>query len=215
MLDLWIEHGVRELPTAVYPQSLEDPDGSKVDGAPVTLTTTKHQEVFTFLRPNFDGLDANARQIINRRTHPDLDLTVENSHPFYTAVPPIAFKNLPHLRPGALYIFGGQSELSPPNWRKERMECTGIGVGGSGGLPAGKVSEVLFEDLGHLIPMVAVERCALAAAQWLMSELERWRREEQEWKREWNAKDGRERFTISEEWKNRIGGDPRRKNEKL
>ncbi|KAF6227789.1 hypothetical protein HO173_011891 [Letharia columbiana] len=209
VLDLWIKYGLRSLPTAIYP------DRSENDDDPVTLTTTKHQEVFTFLRPNFDGLDANGKLIVNRRTHPDLDLRAGDTYPFYRPEPPAVFNDLPRLRPSALYIFGGQSDLSTPDLRKQKVERTGTGVGGSGGAEADRVKEVVLEDVGHLVPMEAVARCAAAAGTWLASDLKRWRSEEADFKREWEAKERKAKCTISEEWKKNIGGDPRRKSEKL
>lgn len=215
VLDLWIKYGLRSLPTAMYPKEHDDSDRSENDSSPVSLTTTKHQEVFTFLRPNFDGVDANGKLIVNRRTHPDLDPAAPDTHPFYRPEAPAVLSDLPRLRPGALYIFGGQSELSPPDLRKQKMERTGTGVGGSGGAEADRVREVLFEDVGHLIPMEAVARCAAAAGEWLTGDIKRWRGEEAEFKREWEAKERRAKYTINEEWKKNLGGDPRRKSEKL
>ena len=215
VLDLWIKYGLRSLPTAIYPKEHDGPDRSENHDGPVTLTTTKHQEVFTFLRPNFDGLDANGKPVVNRRTHPDLDLGAAYTYPFYRPEPPAVFNDLPRLRPSTLYIFGGQSDLSPPDSRKQKMERTGTGVGGSGGAEADRVKEMVFEDVGHLVPMEAVTRCAAAAGEWLASELKRWRDEEAEFKREWDAKEKKAKFTLSEEWKKNIGGDPRRKSEKL
>lgn len=215
VLDLWISYGLRSLPTAIYPKAHDGLDRSENVDGPVTLTTTKHQEVFTFLRPNFDGLDANGKLIVNRRTHPDLDLRAGATYPFYRPEPPAVFSDLPRLRPSTLYIFGGQSDLSTPDLRKQKMERTGTGLGGSGGAEAGKVKEVVFEDVGHLVPMEAVARCAAATGEWLANDLKRWRGEEAEFEREWEAKERRAKYTVSEEWKKNIGGDPRRKSEKL
>ena len=215
VLDLWFKYGLRSLPTAIYAKEYDDSDHPEDNDSPVILTTTKHQEVFTFLRANFDGVDANGKLIVNRRTHPDLDLGTPDWHPFYRPEPPAVLSDLPRLRPGALYIFGGQSQLSPPDLRKQKMERTGTGVGGSGGAEADRVRQVVFEDVGHLIPMEAVTRCAAAAGEWLTSDIKRWRGEEAEFKREWEAKERRAKYTITEEWKKNLGGDPRRKSEKL
>ena len=215
VLDLWIRYGLRGLPTAIYPKEPGGIDRAGNDDSPVTLTTTKHQEVFTFLRPNFDGVDATGKPTANRRTHPDLDIKAGDTYPFYRPEPGAVFNDLPRLRPGALYIFGGRSHLSPPDLRKQKMERTGTGIGGSGGSKMDRVKEVVFEDVGHLVPMEAVARTAAAAGEWLTRDLKRWDGEEAEFKREWEAKEKRAKFTISEEWENRIGGDPRRKSEKL
>ena len=207
VLDLWFKYGLRSLPTVVSPK--------ENDEGPVTLMTTKHQEVFTFLRPNFDGVDANGKPTVNRRTHPDLDSEAPDVYPFYRPETSAVLSDLPRLRPGALYIFGEQSQMSTPDSRKQKMELTGTGVGGSGGAQADRVREVVIEDVGHLIPMEAVTRCAAAAAEWLTSDIKHWRGEEAELKREWEVKERTTRYTITEEWKKNLGGDPRRKSEKL
>jgi len=151
VLDLLVTHGLRKLPTAIYPQDSDASDYSEADDAPVTLTTTKHQEVFTFLRPKFEGVDARGMRVPNRQTHPDLDLHAQDTDPFYRSEPPRTFYNLEHLRPSILYIFGGQSPLSQPDWRKAKMERTGTGVGGSGGADEGKVKEkVRMSDICYL-----------------------------------------------------------------
>ena len=95
-----------------------------------------------------------------------------------------------------------------PGWRELRLETTGTGVGGSGGVKEGRVKEVLFEDLGHLIPMEAVERCADAASAWLVPEMERWQREEDEFNRMWSETGIREKTMVDEEWIRRVGGRP-------
>lgn len=212
VLDLLVTHGLRKLPTAIYPQDSDASDYSEADDAPVTLTTTKHQEVFTFLRPKFEGVDARGMRVPNRQTHPDLDLHAQDTDPFYRSEPPRTFYNLEHLRPSILYIFGGQSPLSQPDWRKAKMERTGTGVGGSGGADEGKVKGKVFEDVGHLLPMEIPEECADASAEFLENDLEQWREEKEAWKKAWESKSKLERSTVSEEWKRNIGGDPRAKS---
>ena len=215
VLDLWFKYGLRSLPTVVSSKENDESVHAEDDEGPVTLMTTKHQEVFTFLRPNFDGVDANGKLAVNRRTHPDLNPEAPDTYPFYRPEPPAVLSELARLRPGALYIFGGQSQLSTPDLRKQKMELTGTGVGGSGGVQADRVREVVIEDVGHLIPMEAVTRSAAAAGEWLTSDIKRWRGEEADFKREWEAKERKTKYTITEEWKKNVGGDPRRKSEKL
>ena len=209
VLDLWIRHGLRKLPTPLYPGDFSDDSDSEADDTPVTLTTTKHQEVFTFLRPKFG---ADGKLHVTRQTHPDLDLNIKEDFPFYRPEPARTFDNLQHLRPGALYVFGGESELSGPEWRKAKMERTGIGLGGSGGAKEGRVKEVVFEKVGHLIPMIATKDCAKAASEWLAEDLERYREEEAEWKSEWESKNRMQKTTVGKEWERNIGGNPRGKS---
>lgn len=216
VLDLLVKYALRKLPTVLYPKGPDDSASSKdleADNGPVTLTTTKHQEVFTFLRPKFVGVDAKGNKMPNRWTHPDLDLDLDagRQYRFYRAEPTRTFHNLQYLRPSAMYIFGGQSLLSPPDWRKARMERTGTGVGGSGGAKEGKVKEKVFEDVGHLLPMEIPKECAEAAADFLSKDLELWRKDEAVWKKAWESRSRTERSTISEEWKRNIGGVTRAK----
>ena len=204
VLNRWLDVGLRDTPTALYPEAKRDPQAR-----PVTLLTPKHQEVFTFARPNWDGMDRDGRMILNRSSNPDLDLDAGEIYPFYRAEPASTFKKLPYLRPPVLYMFAGKSDLSAPDLRKQRMDMTGVGVGGSGGAKEGRVKEVLFKDAGHLIPMEIVEESADAAANWLAQEMERWAQQEKEFQAKWSQKTRAEKQTVSEEWKYRVGGDPR------
>ncbi|KAI4263002.1 MAG: hypothetical protein L6R42_001823, partial [Xanthoria sp. 1 TBL-2021] len=204
VLNRWLDIGLRNTPTALYPETKGDPGAQ-----PVTLLTPKHQEVFTFLRPNFDGMDGDGRMVLDRSSNPDLDLDAGETYPFYRAEPSSTFKRLPYLRPPVLYMFAGKSELSAPVLREQRMRTTGVGVGGSGGAAEGRVKQVLFEDAGHLIPMEIVEESAEAAAEWLAPEMQRWAQQEKEFQAKWSQKTLAEKQTVSEEWKRRVGGDPR------
>ncbi|SLM37424.1 Alpha/Beta hydrolase fold [Lasallia pustulata] len=208
VLKKWIEFGLRDLPTAIYPSVSLSQDTKRA----VTLTTPKHQEVFTFSRPNYAGQDATGKQIINRTTHADLDPADSYSFPFYRPEPRITFRNLPFLRPSVLYVFGGESDLSTPEFRKMKIERTGIGVGGSGGAQCGRVKEVVLEGIGHLVAMDAVGSCAEAAAMWFDQEMQRWRKEEEAFRREWSKKKKQDKFMIDEEWMKRIGAKPGRSN---
>lgn len=209
VLDRWIEHGLRDLPTKLYPNSPYEDSAE----TPVTLATSKHHEVFTFVRPSFDSSENDENQTVNRQRFPDMGNKV--IHPFYRPEAASVFRSLPHLRPSVLYIFGGQSMLSPPGLRRQKMETTGSGIGGSGGALEGRVHQALFEDAGHLIPMEIVDECAQKAADFLAPEVQRWREAEEAFRKEWSEKEHRQKFTISEEWKARLGGDPRAKPPKL
>lgn len=218
---LWNEFGLRDLPTAIYPSATSSANNSNSNQSdsqssetPVTLTTPKHQEVFSFLRPNFAPVKVDpdtGRPIFDRSTHPDLDfdLDPETTHPFYRPESTSTFHNLPFLRPSALYIFGGTSEVTPAAWRASAMETTGVGVGGSGGVKEGRVKDVVAEGVGHLVPMIAPAICAEKTGDWLEVEMRRWSEEEERWKRGWLGRTKRERMVVSEEWKRRVGGDPR------
>ncbi|GAB7355781.1 hypothetical protein MBLNU459_g6463t1 [Dothideomycetes sp. NU459] len=187
VLDLWIEHGLRELPTKLYPavsSASATPPALSADPAAatvqldqttereVTLTTPKHQEVMTFMRANL-----NPQTPPDALTHPDLDEASGPTSPFYRPEPIALFARLPNLRPSVLYIFGSESNLSAPPLRADKMAVTGSGVSGSGGAEKGRVREVLLQGIGHLIPMETVGVTADHCSVWVAKELARFREE--------------------------------------
>jgi pimeloyl-ACP methyl ester carboxylesterase len=193
VLDRWIHHGFRHLPTVVHP---EIPAGAKE--IPVTLATTKHQEVMSYLRPNFQGFTGKDKY--DHSTHADIIGDKDTISDFYRAEPLLLYNNIPHLRPSVLYIFGGKSPVSTLALRKEKMDRTGTGIGGSGGVAEGHVSETVVEKAGHLVALEAVEECADAAAPWLEFEAEHWKKEEQRLLVGWAERDQRAKTTVSAEW---------------
>jgi len=204
VLDRFVQYGLRDLPTLLHPTE------SNKKPPQVTLTTPVPQEVFTFLRPNYEGEGVNGKAI-NRKTHPDLNPSLPTIAPFYRAEGPQVFFRLQELRPSVLYVFGGLSDVGTPEACKEKMDNTGTGVGGSGGAPLGRVKSVLFEDIGHLIAMEAVDRTAIHASQWVGNEIKQWKRDEEEHNRTWNSKSLVEKQSIDEQWKIQIGGPIERK----
>lgn len=167
VLDRWIRYGLRDLPTSIYTEV--EPGAER---KPVTLTTTRHQEVFTLSRPNYDGPPGKDIPF-NRTTHPDLNPALPGSHPFYRSEPNLLFTQMPHLRPSVLYMFAGKSGMSHPIARAQKLEITGIGVGGSGGVAEGRVQHTCFEVSGHLIPLEMPGKCTDEVVQWLGAELRR------------------------------------------
>ncbi|KAL4896694.1 Alpha/beta hydrolase family-domain-containing protein [Aspergillus ambiguus] len=199
VLDRWVKYGLRELPTAIHPLPEPSKDGEK----PVTLRTPLHQEVFTFSRPNYDGPPGKDVPV-NRVTHPDLNPNHLGSWPFYRPEPSRVFAQLPHLRPSVLYIFGGKSDMCLPEMMADKMENTGVGLGGSGGALAGRVSNVYFKEYGHLLAQEAPVQCSEAASKWIGKELERWRKEERMFREQWERKSKIEKMTIDPRWKEHV-----------
>jgi len=209
VFDRWMGFGIREVPTAVYPA-----DSGK-DSKAVTLSTTKHQEVFSFFRPNFQGRLASGEEVVNRETHADLDLSIGVHYPFYRPEPPIVLRMMPHLRPRVLFIFGGLSDVPTPKMQKHLMESTGLGIGGSGGAKDGAVSKHVFENLGHLMPMEDPEGCSNVISAWLGKELKVWAEKEARFREQWNKVPARGKMVVSEEWEERMGGPLRPPGPKL
>jgi hypothetical protein len=111
----------------------------------------------------------------------------------------VAFNNLQYLRPHVLYVFGADSPVSRPHLRKEKIERTGTGVTGNGGVEAGNVKEVVIEGVGHLIVMETVEKCAAALAPWLESEAQYWLIKQNKIAEAWGRKSRMEQLMLSDE----------------
>ncbi|KAJ4367426.1 hypothetical protein N0V83_007008 [Neocucurbitaria cava] len=206
VLDRWVKYGLRDVPTKLFPDA-KSPE--------VTLTTTKHQEVMTFLRPNFAARPGDkevssaeftlTNHTLNRRTHPDLTPYESVQSPFYRGESTVVFHQLPHLRPSVFYIFGSLSFLTNPDIIEEKMAKTGSGVGGSGGRAEGRVANVMVQDAGHLIPMEKVEESAEHIAKWVGKEMVRYWDWEAKTQAEWEGKQGLERSVLSERFVSELG----------
>jgi hypothetical protein len=198
VLQRFLKYGIRNVPTEIYRLS------SSVPKTAVTLTTTKHQEVFTFLRQNYHGRSPDGKIVINRDTHADVFPKAKHIVPFYRAEPMQASLNLPQLRPGVLYVFGELGYISTPEFQDEKMEATGTGVGGSGGVKEGRVKKVVLKGIGHLVAMEAVDQTADAISTWLGMELQRWRQKEDQFRSVWSAKTDIEKITTTREWREKM-----------
>lgn len=94
-----IEHGYRDLPTALYPELPADTDPAKL---PVTLTATRHQDAIAQLRGNFSSRTPDGRIVIDRDTHADMD-PLAAFVPLYRPEPRSTYLRLPSLRPSVLW----------------------------------------------------------------------------------------------------------------
>ncbi|KAH9865736.1 hypothetical protein J1614_009323 [Plenodomus biglobosus] len=207
VLDRWVQHGLRDVPTKLFPDA-KAPE--------VTLTTTKHQEVMTFLRPNFAARPGDTEPssasftttnpTLNRRTHADMTPQSEPQTPFYRGESAIVFNQLPALRPSVFYIFGSESSLTNPAIIEEKVAMTGVGVGGSGGRAEGRVDSVTVQDAGHLIPMEKVGETADHIGTWLKKEMARYREWERRTEDEWGARKGGQRSMLSKRFVEEIDG---------
>lgn len=199
-LDKWVEYGLRDLPTRLYPDSKEA-------GPPaVTLTTTKSQELFTFLRSSYiDERSGLPRGYQEDELHSD-DI---DDFPFYRPEPRQMLQRLSDLKPSVLYLFGDKSELSSPISRQQKLEMTGTGVGGSGGVAKGRVKEVVL-PCGHLVPMELVEESAKASADFIDSELSAWESRRGNFHRAWCRVPRYERTAIDDQWRGHIGKLPKK-----
>ncbi|KAJ5549322.1 hypothetical protein N7513_006556 [Penicillium frequentans] len=195
-IDRMAQYGFRDLPTRLYP----DVDAVKArfnsTETPVTSTTSKYQDLLGQIRENFGARDpATGRIVINRATHADLD-PLAAFIPMYRPEPRSTFLRLPSLRPSCVWILGGSSYLRLDEIR-EGINVCGTGVGGSGGLPEGRVREVTLAGLGHLMPFQEVKKVIEPCVAWLEEEMERYRQTEKQWEEERKSVNHLE---VSETW---------------
>lgn len=90
--------------------------------------------------------------------------------------------------------------MSLPKMIADKLSNTGVGVGGSGGVDAGRVRDVRLPNAGHLVAQEAPVECAEAAAGWLGSELRRWKEEDDAFHAEWSRKSQIQKLTVDQRW---------------
>jgi len=159
VLDQYLKYGLRDLPNSFAGKS----------NGPVTLTTTKHQEAWTYARSNFISTSDRHQA---RLLAPDLN--VENAECLFHRPEMVqTFYNLPNVRPNVLWLFGARSYInSSQASRAEKVACTGTGIGGSGGAEAGHVENTVIQDGGHMLPFEHVQECASTLAPWLAKQVQ-------------------------------------------
>ncbi|KAK4190740.1 Alpha/beta hydrolase family-domain-containing protein [Podospora australis] len=202
--DLWCEHGLRDVPTAIYPSA---PAGA------VTLLTTKHMESFTYYRPTAQAISPiTGERVLDYAKIPDADEVVFSNpdFPFYRPEGSQTANKLPFVRPGCLWIFGADSNVNPHDVRQEKLELTGTGPGGSGGAKKGRVEIETIEGYGHLVPMEQTTQCAEFAARFIAKDLKYWKEEQEEFERYWKTKKDEEKWVLPEDFMKWMGGKPSR-----
>lgn len=202
VFDRWMEYGLRNLPTPLYP--ISDETGKSA----VTLTTTKAQELLHYVRPSFvDERTGLPRGVPEEDMHPD---DIENDgFPFYRPEPAQIFRRLPDLKPAVLYLFGEKSDLSSPVARQKKLQTTGTGVWGSGGVARGCVEETVL-PCGHMAPMELVRESAEASADFIDSKLSSWESRASTFRKAWEQVPAHERLSIGRQWEEQIGVTPRK-----
>ncbi|KAG6000891.1 hypothetical protein E4U43_001470 [Claviceps pusilla] len=204
VLDLWIEHGLRV--RASHSSSSADPDPQGENE--VTLTTSKHQEVFTFLRPSWPAFDLEGKTVIHadwikEMGPPQSFPTTLSLYPFYRPEPMLTYDRLANVRPGVLFINGASSTVATAQETETRAGLTGTARGGSGGLQTGRVKNVTHPRHGHLIPFENPAFCAQEACAFLAAEMAIWAAEERDYE-EWTKLPVQQKVTLSREWKSRL-----------
>ena len=141
------------------------------------------------------------------------DLSIEDAkYPFHCPSMLITFRNLPHVRPNVLWIFGSRSPINGASGSQDaKMAQTGNGIGGSGGAQMNKVKRVVVEGGGHLLPFEMVDRCASILAEWLEHEIADFARVERFWRDHDSGRSERERMAVSKLWLKNVRMDPGKK----
>ncbi|KAL9106735.1 MAG: hypothetical protein Q9227_008305 [Pyrenula ochraceoflavens] len=207
-LSLYLKHGLRSVPTPLFNPSID----KSIPADAVTLTTTKHQEAWAYAQPNWHPPE------LDERLLPDWDPVVERPREWARVESLAAFRELPQLRPSALFVFGGKRPLLPPKAQDEMVEVTGTGVGGSGGKGKGKVRKEVIEGTGHLVVFERVGEAAGVGAEWIVEWFEGWREEVRFWREFEGGKSEGGMLRVSGEWVERVKGPldaPRRRGGKL
>ncbi|RAH48600.1 toxin biosynthesis protein [Aspergillus brunneoviolaceus CBS 621.78] len=168
VVDRYIQYGRCALPTALY---LLHAPGRPLLPEAVTLTTTKAQEAWTYLRlnatPEIDSDDKSGSPTRTERfLGPDLSLSAkegDNNNRSYVTICPwscIAFELLPYVRP------------------PDKMNRIGTGLGGGRQVRA----EVLL-GTSHMAPLEMVQDTACLMSGWLEVQLNAYREELEFWMR--------------------------------
>ncbi|TVY93746.1 Abhydrolase domain-containing protein [Lachnellula willkommii] len=208
-LDNYLQYGLRSTPTAVYPEP-ENAGG-------VTLTTTKHQEAWSFIRSNFAPMAANQDDRSELLRAPDLS-PEHRTHLFHRPEMVAVYRSLPNVRPHVLWIFGEKSIINPAEVREDLPRRTGTAVGGNGGVNAGQVEDVTFTDGQHMLPLEKTREVAQSLASWLEKRLIDYRQVEDWYKRNKSEKSERDMLVLSKDWLKNVRqkeNTPRSGREKL
>lgn len=189
----------RELPTPLYPDvaAIKARFGTTYDAVtPVTLATSKYQELIAQIRQNFNARDpATGRIKVPRGTHADMDPLVAHI-PLYRPEPRSTFRRLETLRPSCLFIVGEATFLNIDEIH-EGVRICGSGIGGSGGVSEGRVKEVILPGLGHLMPFQEVKTVAETCVTWLQQEMHHFQRMERKWE---DGRKGISHLIVEKNW---------------
>jgi len=185
-LNKYLQYGLRETPTVIFPDATP---GS------VTLSTTKHQEAWSYVRSTFSSrppdTDLNTQE---RLLTSDYDAT-QAKYVFHRAEPGLAFRALPTLQPAVFWIFAEQSYINPPKERGIKISNTGIKARGSGG-----VSSTVVEGANHLLPLEKVNETATLLASHIEQQVERYKQQQDFWNTFDTGKSDHDKQVLSSQW---------------
>lgn len=209
VLDLWIQHGLRDVPSSTEEGASEQRE------TPVTLATSIPQEVFLYERPTYNGQPGVPVED-DKHNYADFDPSIPKDypdHPFYRAETAFLYDQLPAIRPKTSYIFGERSDagrtrnFEPSDGWASKVKRTGMGVGGGGGIATGQVERTVMAEASHLLPFEKVEETAKLISGFILPDLEQWRMRDQAFRKKWVARPQDEKSSLDEKWMHAV--DPR------
>ncbi|CAI7662867.1 unnamed protein product [Penicillium pancosmium] len=176
VLDRWIGNGYRQLSVTT---------GRGSDDQPVTLASSKYQEVLQYLRPNpLDYKPVGQYEVGETSSphhdhllYPDIIGPPHATSPFYRYEPILAWKMLKHIRPAVLYLHGESSPIATPEVRAKMLNRTGTGVGGNGGIRESRVQQKVLKG-SHQLPLEQVGETASAIGPWIGQSAQSWKDDE-------------------------------------
>ncbi|KAJ5900151.1 hypothetical protein N7495_004895 [Penicillium taxi] len=110
------------------------------------------------------------------------------------------WRSLPTLRPSVLYVGGEKAELTCWGILEQAAKFTGTGTGGSGGMEAGRVKNVLIPKVFHTVVLKKVADTAAVLAPWILTELEGWKQDERRIEENWEGLPSHEKSRPSSKW---------------
>ena len=173
--------------------------------SPVKLTTTKHQEAWTYVRPNFISVPDRQQA---RLVAPDL--SEENATClFHRPEMVLTYQNLPNVRPNVLWLFGTRSYINTSEaLRADKVTRTGTGIGGSGGVTNGKVESAIIEKGSHTMPFEKVEECASILGPWFEKQIQDFNKVEHFLQEHDTGKSEQDMKVVSKLWLKNVRLDP-------
>ncbi|KAF2491918.1 alpha/beta-hydrolase [Lophium mytilinum] len=180
VFDQIIRYDLRDVP--LEPQTAQGASAASSVAPEVTLTTPKAMEAYTMMRANppLPGYPPGPDHNPNHSSH-----STPVIPGFHRAADTEAHRHVPHVLPPVLYVWGSRSYIAKlPGYRQMLVEQTGIGPGGSGGAPAGHVTETVIGDCGHCLPFEKPHETAKALQPWLKQHVDVWGKHRRERKKE-------------------------------
>jgi pimeloyl-ACP methyl ester carboxylesterase len=189
-LDKYLEYGLRQTPTLLYPDA---PAGS------VTLSTTKQQEAWTYLRSMFTPRPAEG-QLDERERLTTSDMSAELAqYQFHRAECFIALQSLSSLQPSVTWIFGSKSWASGRSEKEDIFARTGSSARGSGG-----VQSIVIDGANHMLPLEKVNETAELVSAQIKTGLDKYQKEVDFWKTYDSGKSIQGGLHFSEKWKRAV-----------